>query len=75
MIFAGSCAEGQVWCKDKCESADHECNDIDCEYPGFLCKDKKACLTKEQVCDGNKDCADGSDERACRKCFYFYSEH
>ncbi|XP_060589743.1 neuroglian-like [Ruditapes philippinarum] len=61
----GSCAEGQVWCNDKCESADHECKDIDCEYPGFLCKDKKACLTKEQVCDGNKNCADGSDERAC----------
>ncbi|XP_060589756.1 contactin-4-like isoform X2 [Ruditapes philippinarum] len=61
----GSCAKGQVWCNGKCERTGLECKGIDCEYPGFLCKDKRACLTKEQVCNGYNDCSDGSDERAC----------
>lgn len=28
----------------------------------FLCKDKSRCLSASIVCDGVKDCADGSDE-------------
>lgn len=33
---------------------------------GFLCADKKKCLPRHSwVCDGQKDCDDGSDEAHC----------
>ena len=69
MIFVGTCAEGQVWCKetDRCQGKDDPCATNECEYPGFLCRDEKMCLKKEHVCNGKKDCNDGSDEAGCRK--------
>ena len=40
---------------------------IDCEYPDRLCKnDSTSCVRAEKMCDGVRDCADGSDEgRLC----------
>lgn len=40
---------------------------IICEYPDRLCKnDSTSCVRAEKLCDGVRDCADGSDEgRLC----------
>ena len=38
-----------------------------CQSNQFACVSDGKCLQLGQVCDFNKDCADGSDERNCRK--------
>ena len=38
-----------------------------CLSSQFACVSDGKCITLGQVCDFNLDCADGSDERSCRK--------
>ena len=45
------------------------------EHCGFRCTSDDMCLRKELVCNGQRDCADGSDESPlCGKCC-LTSEH
>ncbi len=38
-----------------------------CKASQFACVSDGKCIQLGQVCDFNLDCADGSDERTCRK--------
>ena len=37
---------------------------IKCSSVEDLCDDGKSCIMKYKFCNGRKDCADGSDEKA-----------
>ncbi|TSM12587.1 Low-density lipoprotein receptor-related protein 4 [Bagarius yarrelli] len=36
-----------------------------CKTPFIPCLSTSKCISQQQLCDGRKDCADGSDERPC----------
>ncbi|XP_027024016.2 prolow-density lipoprotein receptor-related protein 1 isoform X1 [Tachysurus fulvidraco] len=38
---------------------------LHCLFGTRPCKDNSACVSHSHVCDGDKDCADGSDEEEC----------
>ena len=42
------------------------CHSPGCEAGWFLCEIGHPCIAKESVCDGTKDCPDGSDEFVSR---------
>lgn len=42
----------------------------ECTQEQFTCRSKLGeCVPLTWMCDGSKDCSDGSDERACSKDF------
>ncbi|XP_008323120.1 low-density lipoprotein receptor-related protein 2-like isoform X2 [Cynoglossus semilaevis] len=41
-----------------------------CSSPSFLCPQSSVCISPTQLCDGQKDCPDGSDENCVTRCPY-----
>ena len=48
----------------------------DCVDPNFLCENKFQCVHFDRICDGNRDCVDGTDETNApclgKKQIYFF---
>uniref|UniRef100_A0A3Q3AQH4 Uncharacterized protein n=1 Tax=Kryptolebias marmoratus TaxID=37003 RepID=A0A3Q3AQH4_KRYMA len=38
---------------------------LKCRFGSRLCKDRTACVPLSHICDGERDCQDGSDEEGC----------
>lgn len=53
------------------ESLQH-CQNKTCREDQFQCNDL-TCIPGHLMCSGAAECADGSDEVNCSKCFYFLS--
>ena len=43
---------------------------LKCRFGSRLCRDGKSCVLLSHVCDGERDCHDGSDEEACGECLF-----
>nr|XP_012771987.2 low-density lipoprotein receptor-related protein 2 isoform X2 [Maylandia zebra] len=41
---------------------------LPCSSPSILCPDSSLCIKPAQICDGRKDCHDGSDENCVKGC-------
>ncbi|XP_039855880.1 low-density lipoprotein receptor-related protein 2 isoform X2 [Simochromis diagramma] len=41
---------------------------LPCSSPSILCPDSSLCIKPAQICDGRKDCRDGSDENCVKGC-------
>ncbi|XP_069832773.1 very low-density lipoprotein receptor-like isoform X2 [Dendropsophus ebraccatus] len=55
-----SCSDSDVKLQEKPAS-----ETLFCSWASLPCRDGKACVPTEHICDGDKDCSDGSDEENC----------
>lgn len=39
-----------------------------CTSPSVLCPGSSICIKATQICDGERDCPDGSDEKCVKRC-------
>ena len=56
---------------DTCGFDERNCNEIGtdgvaCPFQQFKCRDNQKCVPRVWICDGQEDCADGSDELGCK---------
>ncbi|KAA0184216.1 hypothetical protein HAZT_HAZT009400, partial [Hyalella azteca] len=53
--------------RNACPGSLVKCNDGENEVP---CDDHKKCILKDQLCDGELDCDDDSDEKNCSGTYF-----
>ncbi|KAB0389352.1 hypothetical protein E2I00_013053, partial [Balaenoptera physalus] len=62
--FGGTICSGTVWDQASCHSPTVCVKQAQCGQD-FQCKETGRCLKRHLVCNGDKDCLDGSDEDNC----------
>ncbi|XP_060481434.1 complement component C8 alpha chain [Panthera onca] len=62
--FGGTICSGDVWDQASCQSPTACLEQAQCGQD-FQCKETGRCLKRHLVCNGDKDCLDGSDEDDC----------
>lgn len=54
--------ETEMGCKLKDDVCKKNATECTCKIHQFRCRNDGKCISKSAICDGNKDCTDGSDE-------------
>ncbi|XP_037356498.1 complement component C8 alpha chain [Talpa occidentalis] len=62
--FGGTICSGDIWDQASCHSPTACLRQVQCGQD-FQCKESGRCLKRHLVCNGDKDCFDGSDEEDC----------
>ncbi|XP_006879889.1 PREDICTED: complement component C8 alpha chain [Elephantulus edwardii] len=62
--FGGTICSGDVWDKVSCHSPTTCTKQAQCGQD-FQCKETGRCLKRHLLCNGDRDCLDGSDEDQC----------
>ncbi|XP_032272583.1 complement component C8 alpha chain [Phoca vitulina] len=62
--FGGTMCSGDVWDQASCHSPTACVRQAQCGQD-FQCKETDRCLKRHLVCNGDRDCLDGSDEDDC----------
>uniref|UniRef100_A0A8D1G7A4 Complement C8 alpha chain n=1 Tax=Sus scrofa TaxID=9823 RepID=A0A8D1G7A4_PIG len=62
--FGGTICSGNVWDQASCHSPTECLRQAQCGQD-FQCKETGRCLKRHLVCNGDRDCLDGSDEDDC----------
>ncbi|XP_037683034.1 complement component C8 alpha chain [Choloepus didactylus] len=62
--FGGTICSGDIWDQASCQSPTACLKQAQCGQD-FQCKETGRCLQRHLVCNGDRDCLDGSDEDDC----------